>query len=92
MKELEKIGVLSAAKITSIMGAIFGLIGSILIVILGSLPQFADLGYQATGQTFQTILLSIVSYAIIGYISGALYAVFYNLATKYTKGIEIKLK
>jgi|TARA_Y100000310_G_C20290439_1_gene626964 hypothetical protein len=92
MKTISKIAIWPLAKISTILGAIFGLLASAagLIYIKYKIPE----QITATGPLdFVNVMLTgIVIYAIIGFVVGLLYAYFYNLITKYTKGIQVELK
>jgi len=92
MKEIKKIGVLSAAKIQAIMMALFGLLlGLFYALISASLGASANsLGLGAKLGALAIVILPIL-YAVFGFIAGAVGAFIYNLAAKWIGGLEIEL-
>ena len=92
MREIEKIRVFSAAKISGIISAILGFIIIVVYVLFLKIAPLAGIAPITVGAALSTIVVGSIFYGIIGFIGGALYAWFYNLITKYTKGIEIELK
>jgi ABC-type xylose transport system permease subunit len=92
MREIKKIKSLSLGKIFGIMGGIAGLLVSLIGVIAVKFMSPADLAGSSALDILTAIVLSIIIYGVIGFIAGFLFAYFYNLVTKYTKGIKIELK
>jgi len=93
--ELKRIGVLSLGKISGLLGLIWGIISVILIAILQKLMAnlpVEELGIQTTILTWQIALYIIVLYTIIGFISGLILALIYNLLAKLIGGIKLEFK
>ena len=95
--EITRIGVLSSAKIFAGIYFAIGLIIGVLsacfgLVIFGGVmadePEIATIGgaFYLAGLCFFPI-----TYGIIGFIAGAIVAVFYNIVAKYLGGIELDL-
>ena len=92
MKTLSKIKIFPIGKILGIMGAIIGLLISIIGIIAAKILTPEVLANTGVGEVLYAILISIIIYGIAGFLGGVIFAVLYNLITKYTKGIEIELK
>lgn len=92
MQKLNKIGVLSVAKINAVIGAILGLIWGILAAIIGT--TFAVLGGLGAlaGLGLWSIIVFPIVYALIGFVGGAIGAFLYNLVAGWVGGIEVELK
>jgi len=90
MTELKKVGVFSAAKISAILMAIFGLIGAIIILILGAAiaPVVESLGLVEFG--IAAVIIVPIMYGIIGFLLGAVGAFFYNLIAGWIGGIKME--
>jgi hypothetical protein len=94
---IKKIGVISFANtfaiINLIVGLIFGLFFGLLNLLISSvlnnnLPGNISLSFGFVGILF-FIIGSPISFGIIGWINGAIFALLYNLSSKFTKGIQL---
>lgn len=106
MVVLNRIGVLSAARICGLIYGIFGLIIGILyggMIILFSLlgatisaggggPNAASGMMMGIGGGICALVMFPVLYAVAGFLSGALGAAVYNLAASRIGGIELELE
>ena len=98
MKEIKKIEIVSAAKVTAIVSAIWGFIAA--IISLAALAPFA--AYAGTAGATNPLLMGVgfgiasivimpIMMAILGFIMGAVGAFFYNVAAKYVGGVQLDL-
>ena len=89
MQKIEKIGVLSLAKIFGILYAIFGLI----LGTLFSLFSFVGINADETGLYFGAVSIITVPiiYGILGFVFGAITAFFYNIIARKVGGLEVEL-
>ncbi|MBS3124541.1 hypothetical protein J4437_08000 [Candidatus Woesearchaeota archaeon] len=93
MIELKRIGVLSLAKIQAVLMFIFGLIMAVLgLIAIKLIP--AELMTAGVNTSIQPLSLLTVPifYGIIGFITGAIGALLYNLAARWMGGINLDLK
>jgi len=95
MQELKKIGVLSAAKISTMFGLVAGIIMTLYLWALYTFTPaevLASMGIQASAFTFVTaltvLLLQVVLYFVVGVIGAALY----NCFAKLIGGVSVDLK
>lgn len=91
MQKLNKIGILSVAKVNAVVGAILGLIWGIFAAIGTTFAVLEGLGFMA-GLGLWSIIVFPIIYALIGFIGGAIGAFLYNLVAGWIGGIEIELK
>lgn len=92
MQKLNKIGVLSLAKINAVIGAILGLIWGIFAAILGTtIAVLGGLGALA-GLGLWSIIVFPIIYALVGFVGGAIGAFLYNLVAGWIGGVEVELK
>ncbi len=96
---LKRVGILSCAKLLAILYGVLGLIfGAIisLLAIIGSIAGFAsdEAEGAVVGLLFGigAVVIFPVFYSIMGFIGGALTAGIYNLAARFTGGIELELE
>jgi|SRR5450432_4199093 len=94
MQRIKSVGILSSAKMACV---IYGCIGLIVIpfALIGGLAGLAsgNKGGMLGGIGFFVLaLLAPIFYAAIGFVSGAITALVYNLAAKWMGGIEIELE
>ena len=90
---IRRVGVVSLAVIGAIIGAIIGLISGILELAapgMGVLLGIAMPGMGALGAL--AIIAGLIGGAIMGFISGAILAILYNVATRFHEGVEIDLE
>lgn len=91
MKTITKVGVLSIAKIQSLItGVIYFILGVIINLLGRGSPELV----QQTG--LQTGTMALVTYTLTGliggFIAGAVIALLYNLLAPRIGGIELELK
>lgn len=96
LTEIKQIGPLSTATMASLMYGFFGLVSSVLILILKMFGSdiLEKAGLDAiTIQNFGPLqaCLSIVSGLIAGFLTGILIALFYNLIARFIGGIKVKI-
>jgi|WetSurMetagenome_2_1015567.scaffolds.fasta_scaffold251144_2 hypothetical protein len=93
---LRKVGVLSMAKIETILMAIFGLILGLFYGIASSFVNSTEYADVATDSSLMlgwwSILVFPILYAIIGFIAGAIGALLYNMVSRWVGGIELDLR
>lgn len=93
---LRKIGVLSLAKIETILMAIFGLILGLFYGILSSFVNLTESVTSATSNSlvlgWWSVLVFPVLYAVIGFAAGAIGALLYNMISKWVGGVELDLR
>ncbi len=103
MIKLHRIGIFSMGKVSGVYGAIFGLLGGLLMTgfsLLGILLGGGlDRGYSSTAAYSSifgiingvgaVICLPII-YGIFGFIGGIISAFFLNLALKFAGGLELE--
>ena len=95
---LKKVGILSFAKIYTILMAIAGLIVGIIFTVIAFLVQaFAAAtsgeavpGFVALGAA--NIVIMPIVYAIIGFVSGVIMAWLYNVIANLVGGVELELE
>jgi hypothetical protein len=93
---LRKINVLSLAKVQAVFMAIFGLIMALLsglvVTVFGDKlsAYYAAAGAGAPVFSWVSVILTPAIYAVIGFISGAILALLYNLVAKFVGGIKIE--
>ncbi len=88
MKVLKRVGVVSAARISGVLAAIFGLILGIVCAFIGG-----GLGSLGVVPVWLVNLIGLpIIYGLVGIIGGALYAALYNLVAGLIGGIEIELE
>ena len=93
-KELEwkSFDVMSAAKITAVVMAIFGLIGGIMVAIFGSTAAFYfGAGALGVGFGLLSVIIFPIAMAIQGFVIGAVGAFIYNIVAKYVGGIKVRV-
>ena len=92
MKVLKRVGVVSAAKVTGVLAAIFGLILGIGFALVG-VHFGGGLGSLGVVPVWLVSLIGFpIIYGLVGVIGGALYAALYNLVAGLVGGIEIELE
>lgn len=101
MATLKRVGVLSVAKLYAVLMAAFGLLLGIFYAIIGAafgalagsaglstgLPAGLGVGFGLLAIIFLPIM-----YGFIGFISGAIGALLYNLIAKLIGGIEMEFE
>jgi len=93
MQTIKSIGVLSLAKMSAAVNAIFGLLLMPIFLLISLAGAFAGARQRplsgAIGVAFA--LLMPVFYGVIGFVSGVIGGLVYNLIAKWLGGIEIEL-
>jgi hypothetical protein len=95
---IRRIEPISAAKVQGVLGAVIGLlIGAcftLLALAFGGLAAASDEGAGAgiVGMLMGAgaIIILPIFYGIFGFIGGLIWAFLYNLAAKFTGGLEIE--
>ena len=94
---IRKIGVLSLANLFGFVNAILGLLFGIFFALFSSVIQTTLMGTGVTSLgmfslgnfVWYSIIIFPIAYGILGWISGIIAAVLYNIAAKVTKGIKL---
>jgi len=84
--ELERIGVLSLAKLQAAFMAIIGFVFAVVYLVFAI--SFLDIN---TLGIFQIAIL-LIFYVVFGFITGAIFAFIYNLVSKRVGGVRLKFK
>ena len=93
---IKRIDVLSAAKITGIIAAAFGLLAGVIFFLFGSMfgALLGASGGQGGGAAMFGGVMGIVLlpslYGVFGFIGGLIQAFIYNLAAGFVGGIRIE--
>ncbi len=98
--KIKKIGVLSFGLIFGLINLFMGIIGILFVVLLTFLASmitfpegwqvtFIQSFLEGTGNNIYYALIFPLLSGIIGFISGLIFALIYNLSAKITKGIEL---
>ena len=90
--ELKSIGIMSAAKVSAVLGLIYGVVMAIVILAGGSMAGVAGLGMMGAAMGAVGAVMAIVVGLIGGFISGAIGAFLYNIVAKYVGGVQLDLK
>lgn len=86
---VRRIGVVSLAKVFTIIYAIYGLIYGIFWAIIGSEIVPSSLtGFGGAG----AIIYGLIGGAIAGFVGGAISAIFYNGAASLVGGVKLEFK
>lgn len=91
MAILNKVGVMSVAKVTALIYAIIGLVVGILYALAGSAAVIAGGADMLAGLGILAIIAAPISYAIVGFIGGAICALLYNVVAAKVGGIQLEL-
>ena len=95
VKVINRIGVLSAAKICAAIYGLFGLVigvfGFLLFAVLGMLVKSLGLGSYGIIAGIIVLIAYPIGGVIAGFIGGAISALIYNLVAKFIGGIEIDM-
>lgn len=97
MREIKRIDVVSALKVSGILYALLGLIFALLFLpFMGVMSSFASAAGEDAGMFpmmfgggISMILIMPIMYGIMGAIFGALGALIYNLVSKWVGGIKV---
>ena len=88
MTVVKRIGVLSVAKITGVIGAIAGLVVGIPVAIVA---YFTGPTWGVGVAGWLGLALLPLLYGALGFVGGALYAWLYNVVSGWIGGIEVDL-
>ena len=93
IKEVKRIGVISAVKVSALLGIILGILSILQSILFKLSPSVAlqmgvDSSTLTTGVILLSALMAIVLYALLGLIGAALY----NLIAMIVGGVKIKLQ
>ena len=94
MHIVKSVGVLSIAKIMGLIQACLGLVFApffLLIGLLGSMAGQHKTPFAGMFGIFFALFLPVL-YGIIGFISGAIGGLLYNLFSKWVGGIEVNVQ
>ncbi len=98
--QIKRVGVLSVAKIFTIIlaafGLLIGLIYGLVLMTIGAAQMSMRGGGPGVGfgivGGFMAIIFVPIFYGAIGFISGLIYGVVYNFAAGVVGGIELELE
>jgi hypothetical protein len=94
MHIIKSVGVLSVAKIMGMVQACLGLVFApffLLIGVLGSMAGQQKTPFAGMFGIFFALFMPIL-YGVIGFVSGALGALLYNLFAKWVGGFELEME
>ena len=94
MQILKSVGVLSAAKISGVLYAILGLFFAPMFLLMGFIGSMAGQRpnpFGAIGGVAMAVLFPII-YGVMGFVMGALGALFYNLIAKWLGGLQLEFQ
>ena len=99
---IKRVGPLSLAKTQGIVGTalglIIGVIYGLIMMVFGAVMMTSEQsgsGGAAAGGFIMGLVFMIafpIGYGILSFIAGAITAVIYNMAAKFTGGIELELE
>lgn len=96
---LKRIGPLSLAKISGILYAIIGLVAGFFIAAMAFIGAALGSNFDGGGRAFPGILIGAVAifaapilYGLMGFLSGLVSAVVYNLLTGVIGGVELEFE
>jgi len=93
MFHLRSIGVLSCAKIFTIVHAVIGILVGFLFLVFGIVGAAVAPSQPKHGMVAIIVLavLMPVFYGVLGFVMGAVWAFVYNLAAQSIGGLELQL-
>jgi len=100
---IERIGVMSCAKLMGVMyagiGLVFGVLYGLVMMLFGGAMMAAGGADEAAmgggmmvGMGIGAMIAAPILYGILGFIGGILVAFFYNLAAKWAGGLELQVR
>ena len=96
MKKLHKVGVLSLANVLALLGALTGAIKvavfPVLALIAGGGLGDLDAAINTIGDSVTANIKDVVSFAVAGWLGGAIYAYLLNIVLGWRKGLDIVIK
>jgi hypothetical protein len=94
MHILKSVGVMSIAKLMGLLYGCLGLIFAPIFLLIGLLGSFAGSDKTPLAGVFGVVfaILMPVFYGAIGFVSGAISGLLYNLFAKWVGGFEFELE
>ena len=91
MKKITKIGVLSLAKFTALMYALFGFLAGIFFSVFSLLGIKTEAGNLGHAVGMAAIIVFPILYGALGFVGGLITGFFFNLISNWLGGIEIEI-
>ncbi len=94
MTKISRFGILSVAKISALIYAIFGLIAGLITALFSMLASAVGGDFEPWffGFGFLSIIIFPIMYGILGFIGGIISSALYNLLSRWVGGIEVELE
>ena len=95
---IKRIEPVSCGKMSGAVYGFMGLIGGLIMALVSLVGLFPTGGHNGAAAPFLlgfgvgAIVIFPVIYAVLGFIGGALMAIFYNLAAQVLGGIQLDLE
>ena len=90
MARLKRLGVLFSAKLQAVVMAVVGLIAGVLYAFGGFFYElFTGTLNSGTALAFFALIGMPMSFAVFGFLAGAIGAVLYNFVVRWIGGIEL---
>lgn len=100
---IRKVGVLSLGKLMAVMYAgiglvlgglyaLFAVLGGGAMMAMGGESDSALGGGMMIGMGLAAIVIAPIFYGVLGFIGGIISAFFFNLAAKYTGGLDLEVQ
>ena len=96
---LKRVGILSCAKLLGVLYGVLGLIFGAFISLFSVIASIAGFASDEAEGAIVGLIFGIgavvilpIFYGIMGFLGGALTAAIYNLAARFTGGIELELE
>ncbi|MEK6842618.1 MAG: hypothetical protein AABX84_02285 [Nanoarchaeota archaeon] len=90
---IKKVGVLSVAIFSAIMGIFIGLIKGIIVVFAYSIvnSMYPNIPYLSnySSWAYYSLIIFPLAYLVLGFIFGAIFSVIYNISAKAFRGIKL---
>lgn len=91
MKKITKVGVLSLAKFTAAMYALFGFLAGVFFSIFSALGMKTEAGNLGPAVGMAAVIVFPILYGAMGFVGGLITSVFFNLIAGWLGGIEIEI-
>ena len=94
MHMVKSVGVMSVAKVMGMIYGCMGLIFAPMFLLIGAIGSFAGQSNSPFAGLFGVVgaILMPIFYGVMGFITGALGALLYNLFAKWVGGFELELQ
>lgn len=100
---IRKVGVLSLGKLMAVMYAgiglvigglyaLFAVLGGGAMMAMGGESESAPGGGMMIVMGLAAIVIAPIFYGVLGFIGGVISAFFFNLAAKYTGGLDLEVQ